>query len=158
MSSDNGNLLQSQRIGKFNNSKRNSSTEIGYVNNIDSLNAKLSRTKIENPLFVLVAHILEHSMHGPLSKYDQQVKILEIDGDFMYLVAAAAAVAVSTMTLAVILIHFHLVYSNSLCCLLFFWIFECYNFNMEIWIPDNVCKPLVEAKKAEEDLVVCFSI
>ena len=44
---------------------------------------------------------------------------LERDGDFMYLVADAAALAVSSMTLAVTLVHFHLLYSNSLCCLRF---------------------------------------
>lgn len=79
---------------------------------------------------------------------------LQNDGDFMYLVAdAAAVVVINKYDWSIMLFHCEIFYSNSLCSVFFFSGFL-QILQFQYGNPDRLCKPLVEAKKAGEDLVV----
>lgn len=71
---------------------------------------------------------------------------LEIDGDFFYFLADAAAIAVNMVSFSssVSILNFHKLV-----------IFEFKILQFQYGNPDKLCSPLVEAKKAGDDLVVC---
>ncbi|KAH1058802.1 hypothetical protein GYH30_003057, partial [Glycine max] len=155
---------------------------------MDSINAKLNRTKIENPWFIFsdlysgapsawfrlkfphltcgslassavvlavynytefdqqigesagpeckealqeITQLIEHKLatSGKELKASFDAANLEIDGDFFICCCYR-----SVMIFGAFVINCNYLYSNAFCRLLFFWILECYSFNMEIQI------------------------